>query len=117
MYIHLSVHLSINTYIHTYTRIELYSGISCASQVAVLARAINSNVVKRDLTGGGLPWPDGPKGGPRHNSTEANVVFRGKPAGLYMRTHALPAMDGPPPSTPEAATLYSCMDGRRHRLL
>ena len=56
--------------------------MSCASQVAVLARSINSNVVKRDLTGGGLPWPDGPKGGPRHNSTEANVVFRGKPVGL-----------------------------------
>jgi hypothetical protein len=69
--------------------------ISCPSQVAVLARAINSNVVKRDWTGGGLPWPDGPKGGPRHNSTEANVVFRGKPAGLYMRTRALPWMGLP----------------------
>jgi hypothetical protein len=52
---------------------------SCAAQLAVLSRAINSNVVTRDLTGGGKAWPDGPKGGPRHQSTEANVVFRGKP--------------------------------------
>ncbi len=53
--------------------------MSCASQVATLAHAINSNLVKRDFIGGGLPWPDGPTGGPGHNSTEANVVFRGKP--------------------------------------
>ncbi len=85
---------------HTYTRIKLYSVISCASQVAVLARAINSNVVKRDLTGGGLPWPDGPKGGPRHNSTEANVVFRGKPAGLYIYARAHPWMGLPEPEQP-----------------
>ena len=52
---------------------------SCAAQVAVLSHAINSNVVTRDFTGGGKAWPDGPKGGPRHQSTEANVVFRGKP--------------------------------------
>ena len=57
---------------------------SCAAQVAVLARAMNSNVVTRDFTGGGKAWPDGPKGGPRHQSTQANVVFRGKPV-IYSR--------------------------------
>ena len=57
---------------------------SCAAQVAVLAHAINSNVVTRDFTGGGKAWPDGPKGGPRHQSTEANVVFRGKPVALIL---------------------------------
>jgi hypothetical protein len=60
-----------------------------APQVAVFARAINSSVDKHDVTGGRLPWPDGPKGGPRHNSTEANVVFRGKPV-VYSYTRALP---------------------------
>jgi len=46
-----------------------------ADRVAKLARAINSNVVTRGV--GGSPWPDGPKGGPGHNSTLKDVCFRG----------------------------------------
>jgi hypothetical protein len=47
-----------------------------ADQVATLAQAINSNVVTRGL-GGVLPWPDGPKAGANHNSTEPHTTWRG----------------------------------------
>ncbi len=46
-----------------------------ADRVAKFAHAINSNVVTRGV--GGSPWPDGPKGGPGHNSTLKDVCFRG----------------------------------------
>ena len=47
-----------------------------ADQVATLAHAINSNVVTRGV-GGVLPWPDGPKAGANHNSTEKDTCWRG----------------------------------------
>jgi hypothetical protein len=47
-----------------------------ADDVARFAHAINSNVVTRGV-GGVLPWPDGPKGGPGHNSTEKDTTWRG----------------------------------------
>ena len=47
-----------------------------ADQVARLAHAINSNVVTRGV-GGVLPWPDGPKAGANHNSTEKDTTWRG----------------------------------------
>ena len=40
------------------------------------AHAINSNVVTRGV-GGVLPWPDGPKAGANHNSTEKDTTWRG----------------------------------------
>jgi hypothetical protein len=47
-----------------------------AEEVARLAHAMNSNVVTRGL-GGVLPWPDGPKAGANHNSTEKDTTWRG----------------------------------------
>ena len=43
---------------------------------ATLAHAMNSNVVTRGV-GGVLPWPDGPKAGANHNSTEKDTTWRG----------------------------------------
>ena len=51
-------------------------GDPLAERVAMLAHAINSNVVTRGV-GGVLPWPDGPTAGANHNSTEKDTTWRG----------------------------------------
>ena len=51
-------------------------GDPLADPVARFAHAINSNVVTRGV-GGVLPWPDGPKAGANHNSTEKDTTWRG----------------------------------------
>ncbi len=47
-----------------------------ADQLAILAHAINRNVVTRSVDYG-LPWPSGPKDGAGQNSTMKDVCFRG----------------------------------------
>ena len=86
---------------------------SCAYQVATLAHAINSNVVNRDFTGVGKAWPDGPNGGPRHNSTEANVVFRGPSPGTFRTRACLSLLRSTPWHAPWAQAAGSATTLRR----